>query len=328
MTLDYGLRFYYIQPQDDKALQTSTFLPPTFSASKAPRLYQPAIGTDPVSGQTNTRVAFDPVTGQTLPISELAKIVPGTGDLLNGIAKAGGTISKYLQDSPGILFAPRLGIAYDITGTGNYVLRGGGGVFYDRYQGNETFDMLGNPPTIFTPTVANGRLQDITAIGNPAQARLAPSGLNAFSVEGKIPTVFQFNLGLQSKLPYGFRLDVSYVGSQSRHLLQRINLNAIPYGALYKRQNQDPTRFTGGVVPAVEPGLPAAYAAAGLSFTGNSLSHGFAAALSGIRKYQSSRYGWQCELQLDAGLLGTSLCEETLRATQLHMEQSAGTWQR
>ena len=92
---------------------------------------------------------------------------------------------------------------------------------------------------------------------------------NGFAAEGQIPTVYQFNLGLQTKLPYGFRLDVSYVGSQSRHLLQRLNINAIPYGALYLRQNQDPTRFAGGVVPATEPGLPAAYAAAGLSFTGN-----------------------------------------------------------
>lgn len=268
LTLDYGLRFYYIQPQYDKALQTSTFLPPSFDRSKAPRLFRPAIGTDPVSGATNTRVALDPVTGQTLPISEVAKIVPGSGDLLNGIAKAGEKISKYLMDSPGILFAPRFGFAYDLSGRGHYILRGGGGIFYDRFQGNETFDMLGNPPTIFTPTVANGRLQDIVAITNPALARLAPSGLNAFAVKGQIPTVYQFNLGVQTKLPYGFKLDASYVGSLSRHLLQRFNLNAIPYGALYRRENQDPTRFTGGVVPATEPGLPAPYAAAGLSFTG------------------------------------------------------------
>jgi len=281
LTLDYGIRFYYIQPQYDKALQTSTFLPPLFDRTKAPRLFRPAIGTDPVSGAANQRIAFDSVTGQTFPGSEIGKIVPGSGDLLNGIAKAGGKINKYLQNSPGILFAPRFGFAYDLTGRGNYVVRGGGGIFYDRYQGNETFDMLGNPPTIFTPTVSNGRLQDIVAIPDPAQARLAPSGLNAFAVEGQIPTVYQFNLGLQSKLPYGFRLDVSYVGSQSRHLLQRVNLNAIPYGALYRRENQDPTRFTGGVVPATEPGLPAAYAAVGLSFTGN-----FALPTDLLRPYQ------------------------------------------
>lgn len=268
LTLDYGLRFYYIQPQYDKALQTSTFLPQLFDRSKAPRLYRPVLGTDPVTGATNVRVAFDPVTGQTLPGTEIGKIVPGSGNLLNGIAVAGQQVNKYLQNSPGILFAPRFGAAYDLTGRGNYVLRGGAGVFYDRFQGNETFDMLGNPPTIFTPTVSNGRLQDIVPISNVQTALLAPSGLNAFSQDGFIPTVYQFNLGLQTKLPHDFRLDVSYVGSQSRHLLQRLNLNAIPYGALYRRENQDPSRFAGGVVPATEPGLNAAYVAAGLSFSG------------------------------------------------------------
>jgi hypothetical protein len=269
LTLDYGLRFYYIQPQYDKALQTSTFLPQLFDPSKAPRLYRPILGTDPVTGAKNVRVAFDPVTNKTLPGTEIGKIVPGSGGLLNGIAKAGDRINKYLQNSQGILFAPRFGVAYDLTGKGNFVLRGGGGIFYDRYQGNETFDMLGNPPTIFTPTVSNGRLQDITPITNVQTALLAPSGLNAFSQDGFIPTVYQFNVGVQAKLPHDFRLDVSYVGSQSRHLLQRLNLNAIPYGTLYRRENQDPSRFAGGVVPTTEPGLAAPYVAAGLSFSGS-----------------------------------------------------------
>jgi len=98
---------------------------------------------------------------------------------------------------------------------------------------------------------------------------LAPSGLNAFSKEGQIPTVYQYNLGLQTKLPFDLLFDVAFVGSQSRHLLQRVNLNAIPYGATYRRENQDPSRFAGGVVPVVEPGLPAPYVNAGLSFSGS-----------------------------------------------------------
>lgn len=265
LTFDYGIRFYYIQPQYDKALQTSTFLPNLYDKSKAPRLFRPAIGTDPKTGRANQRIGLDPVSGLTVPGTEIGKIVPNSGEFLNGIRQAGKGVSKYLQESPGILFAPRFGFAYDLTGRQNYVLRGGGGVFYDRYQGNETFDMLTNPPTTLSPTLNFGFLQDI----NQNNLLLAPSGLNAFSYDGKIPTVYQFNLGVQTRLPYDFRLDVSYVGSQSRHLLQRVNLNAIPYGAAYLRQNQDPTRFTGGVIPAVEPNLAAPYVQAGLSFSGS-----------------------------------------------------------
>jgi hypothetical protein len=48
----------------------------------------------------------------------------------------------------------------------------------------------------------------------------------------------------------------------------RYNLNAIPYGTTFTRAAQDPTLYTGGVVPAVQPNLPLAYSQAGLSFTG------------------------------------------------------------
>jgi hypothetical protein len=138
----------------------------------------------------------------------------------------------------GVLYAPRFGFTYDLTGRQSLILRGGGGVFYDRFQGNETFDMITNPPTTFAPTVQFGRLQEL---GDASQALLAPFGLNAFAFDGKIPTVYNYNIGVQTKLPASFVLDVSYIGSQSRHLLQRINLNAVPYGAAFATANQDPT---------------------------------------------------------------------------------------
>jgi hypothetical protein len=75
-------------------------------------------------------------------------------------------------------------------------------------------------------------------------------------------------------------VDVAYVGSQSRHNPRRVNLNVLPFGTTFKASSQDPTR-TGGVVPAVEPGLPPAYANAGLVFTGAN-----AYAIDFLRPYQ------------------------------------------
>jgi hypothetical protein len=98
----------------------------------------------------------------------------------------------------------------------------GGGVFYDRFQGNETFDMITNPPMTVAPTLNFGRLQDL---GRASSALLAPFGLNAFLFEGDLPTVYNYNVGIQMKLPASFVLDLSYVGSQSRHLLERRNIS-------------------------------------------------------------------------------------------------------
>ena len=38
LTLDYGVRFYWMQPQHDTLNQTANFIPESYDASKAPRL--------------------------------------------------------------------------------------------------------------------------------------------------------------------------------------------------------------------------------------------------------------------------------------------------
>ena len=135
-------------------------------------------------------------------------------------------------------YSPRFGFAYDVTGRQQFVVRAGGAIFYDRFQGNEVFDMLTNPPTTFAPTLLNGFLKDV----DPKNIQLSPSGLNAFDYNGDVPTVYSYSFGVQSKLPFQMILDTTYVGSQSRHQLERLNLNAIPYGATFLPQNQDPTK--------------------------------------------------------------------------------------
>jgi len=73
---------------------------------------------------------------------------------------------------------------------------------------------------------------------------------------------------VQHELGAGITMDVAYVGTLSRHLVTSRDINAIPYGYAFTRAAQDPSCFAGGVVPAVEPGLPAQYSAAGYSFSG------------------------------------------------------------
>jgi hypothetical protein len=237
LTLDYGLRFQWIQPQFDAAEQTATFLPERWAAAQAPRLYVPAR----VNG---VNVALDTVTNQSFPTTYLGKIVAGSGNLTNGIAQAGKDISKYLMENRGVHYAPRAGFAWDVTGKQSFVLRGGAGIFYDRFQGNEVFDMLTNPPTTFSPTLVNGLLSAI----DPKNILVAPFGLNAFDFNGNVPTIYNYSLGVQSKLPFQLVLDTAYVGNQARHQLQRLNLNAIPYGATFLASNADPTKSQTGLL--------------------------------------------------------------------------------
>jgi hypothetical protein len=193
-------------------------------------LFQPGI----VNG---VRSAVDPLTNAVLPATFIGFYVPGTGPVTNGIQQAGKGISKYLQNTRGPQWGPRFGIAWDVTGKQNIVVRTGGGIYYDRVQGNRTFDMLKDPPLTIAPTLNYGFATDI----NPNSALLAPPSIFAMDPTGKIPTVYNYTFGIQSKLPYQFVLDTAYVGSLARHLQDNRNLNAVPYGADFLPQNQDPT---------------------------------------------------------------------------------------
>ena len=87
--------------------------------------------------------------------------MPNTGVLLNGIIQAGNGIAKenYIEQS--LVFGPRVGAAYDVTGTQRMVIRGSVGVFYDRLQGDSIFGQIGNPPTGQGSTVVNSTLQQV-----------------------------------------------------------------------------------------------------------------------------------------------------------------------
>src|SRR6185436_19938607 len=98
-------------------------------------------GASPCTG--NNRNAMNPVTGEILTIpgipntaAAIGTIIPGTGNLTNGIHQAGQSISKYSYEWPALAFAPRAGAAYDVGGDQRMVIRGGAGLFYDRPHGD------------------------------------------------------------------------------------------------------------------------------------------------------------------------------------------------
>jgi hypothetical protein len=256
LTLNYGIRFYVLPQQFEAGLFTSNFLPLRYDPTQTPRLFQPRL----VGGK---RVACDVATSpcttaaNTLPGFDIGTIVPGSGSLTDGIFQAGKGVSKYLTQNRGVQYAPRFGFAYDVTGQSNIVIRGGGGVYYDRSQGNIIFDELTNPPSIFTPVLSNGFINNVTPLTNLNNTPIGPPSISSILTSAKIPTVYAFNFGVQAKLPYSLVLDTAYVGTTASHLVEKLNLNAVPYGAAFLPQNQDPS-----VAPSTKPGatsLPQAF---------------------------------------------------------------------
>jgi hypothetical protein len=248
LTLDYGLRFYYITPQWDQSLQASNFLPDQYNPANAATLYVPAcIGASPCSG--NNRVALDPTTGQTTEGRFIGRLTPGSNaDAIrfNGAYQAGQGINDQMADGNAFKVSPRFGFVYDISGRGMTIVRGGAGIFYDRPQGNVVFDMGGNAPGVLNSSIDFGTLQSLTGATNSPNATLS---LNPTAYGFLPPRTIQWNVGIQHKLASKLIFDIAYVGSKSDDLLRQNQINALPLGATFQAANQDPTR-----APSATPG--------------------------------------------------------------------------
>ena len=262
LTLDYGLRLTRQQPQYDQFQQMSGFFPEQWKASAAPFLYIPGcIGTSPCSG--NNLNAMDPRTGQILTVpgipntqAAIGTPIPGSGDPLNGVTQAGNGIAKTGYTWPNLVYGPRFGMAYDISGNQSLVFRGGVGVFYDRPDGNTVFSIPGNPPIATSTDLRYGFLQSVGQSGGLAFGPVP--AMVTFQYDAKVPASVQWQAGFQKTLPWASVVDVSYVGNHGYNRLggfqggNRVDLNAIDFGAAYLPQNQDTTK-----APTAIPGQTA-----------------------------------------------------------------------
>ena len=244
LTLNYGLRFGYHSPFHQIDGQGSNFDPSRFNAAQSPLLYipycrggTPAIGTACAAAN---QFAIDPreassANPQLFNKNLVRAIIPGSGNTLNGLALPDdpATPTGYRHTAP-VDFEPRVGFAYDIFGTGKTVLRAMGGVYHAPRIGGGTggASSLGNnPPQQRTFQILNGNIDQLTNL--TSTAALFPVTISALEVNSKTPTSYNFSFGVQQDIGFKTVMEVSYVGSLTRHLGQRRNINFLPDGAKF-----------------------------------------------------------------------------------------------
>ena len=156
---------------------------------------------------------------------------------------------------------PRLGIAYDLSGNGKTVLRGGAGVFYqDRLPGFFNLNQAGNVPNTISVQLNNPGMMGSAPGANPggpfsnpycqggcgtngssyannpfpftlpfASNKVFPNGFlfDEYDPSGNfhVPATYAFNATLEHQITSSWAMRVAYVGSRSRHQFVNLELN-------------------------------------------------------------------------------------------------------
>jgi hypothetical protein len=167
----------------------------------------------------NQQSNFDVTTGKFVVASDSATI-------------GGVEVGRYLQTYSRRDFGPRFGFAYDVTGTGKTIVRGGYGLFWNFTPGGTSSSKAQNPPFLqaqsFTTSLGTNV---VLSQGLPAPPGVDPNRAPAGSTRSAFLTDFRdahahnFNVNVQRQLGTNYMVEAAYSGSRTKNAALKTDLN-------------------------------------------------------------------------------------------------------
>ncbi len=228
LTLQGGLRWDYFSPFSANWCNWAMF---------SPNFYSDLPGEKPVISSSDTIIGGNPYDGIAMPCKSLPQGEEGRSvlgqvvtpqninaldaELTNyGILRG---LTPWIVDEHFGNFEPRFGFAWSPTHGSNTVVRGAGGLYYNRNTLSDNTLPGGVTPFQLAADVFNGHADDPAGVLTPGAT--LPIPMTGTDLGYDIPAAYEWDLSVQHMFWNNTLLDVAYVGNRSVHNPLNADLN-------------------------------------------------------------------------------------------------------